>query len=311
MKKYLFKWLSPIISLKEVEGLFGWINTHLRQSGGAPLSAVGQVSIFPLMEPEEALSLTFPLTFPSEVEAEQFREAIWSEYFSTTLHQPHPFAISLLPEEVSKTKKQLCVFDMDSTVINEEVIDELARMKNFYEEVAAITEEAMKGKIDFKQSLFARCGLLRGMPFHEAQNVISELTLSPGASALFESLRSQRVKTAIVSGGFEFALRHYQKQLNVDHIFAHSLIRDDDDVLTGEVEEPIIDAAHKQKLVKMMKSNDSVTTEATVTIGDGANDVMMMSEAGMSVSFCGKPKLVQIANTLILNRNLLWLKHLI
>ena len=311
IQKYSFKWLSPILSQKEVEGLFSWINTHLRQNGGFPLSALTDVSVFPVFDPEEALSLSFPLTFPSNTEAEAFREAIWSEHFAMTLHSPSPFAFSLVPEAVAKTPKQLCVFDMDSTVINEEVIDEIARAKNLYEEVSLITEEAMKGKLDFKQSLIARCGLLRGMPYHEALNIISELSLSPGTEKLFEHLRSKQVKTGIVSGGFEFVLKHFQKQLLVDQVYAHSLLRDDDDQLTGEIEEPIIDAAYKKKLVAMMKKNYVVSTEATVTIGDGANDVMMMSEAGVSVSFCGKPKLTHISNTVILHRNLLWLKHLL
>ena len=129
-------------------------------------------------------------------------------------------------------------------------------------------------------------------------------------------LRTEQIKTAVVSGGFEFILKHFQKLLFIDQVYGHHLETDINEhtqemQFTGAVNEPIIDATYKQKLVTQLKSNYELETNQTVVIGDGANDMLMMGEAGVSVSFCGKPKLATVTNTLILNRNLMWVKALI
>ena len=253
----------------------------------------------------------FSIEFITPAEAETFRHELWDELLSSKFAGPAPYAVSFLPKAVSETSKRLAVFDMDSTVINQEVIDEIARKFGLYEQIAAITEEAMQGKLDFKQSLMKRCGLLKGMPFSKAESIVPELSLSPGGEELMRTLREQGLKTAIVSGGFQFVLKHFQQKLSIDEIHAHHLNRDASEALDGTVSEPIIDAEGKRGLVQEMKQRYQAPKEATITVGDGANDMLMMTEAGMSVSFCGKPKLASVANTLILQRNLLWLKHLI
>ena len=119
------------------------------------------------------------------------------------------------------------------------------------------------------------------------------------------------MKTAVLSGGFEFILKHFQKQLFLDQVYGNVLATDEDECFTGEVEEPVVDAEYKQKLVERLKVNYRMKASETVVIGDGANDLLMMREAGTSISFCGKAKLSAQVNSLILDRNLLWIKALI
>ncbi len=302
-----------------METLFQWLNTHLQQALAPPILSISKLKIIPLLEPvidnESPLLILFPCSL-TPVQAEQLRETVWTELFADLTPGPRPYAVSIQSESLSNTPKKLAVFDMDSTLINEEVIDELARELGLYEQVAQITDEAMQGTLDFKSSLKKRCRLLAGLSKDQALGIIQHLHVSPGAEALLTFFRSQSAHTAVVSGGFEFILKHFQKQLFLDQVYGHSLEtmrhpHTDEIHFTGHVEDPIIDANYKQKLVAQLKVNYSCSLDETVVIGDGANDIKMMTEAGTSISFCGKPKLASMVNTLIFNRNLLWVKALI
>jgi phosphoserine phosphatase SerB len=305
-------WISPIISQNELEELYHWVNLHLHDSGLLPLISFSKIKTTLVFEPEEALKLQFQIENPGTPHAlERFKEGLWSEIFAGSQPGPLPFALSIQSARLQSTPKRLACFDMDSTLIDQEVIDEIAREAGFFEEVSSITEQAMQGKLDFAQSLRARVGLFRGMEKHQATAIIPSLTVSPGGEKLLGNFRALGMKTAVVSGGFEFILKHFEKSLFLDHVFGNALTTDDEDRLTGEVEAPIVDASYKQTLVRQMKSNYGFTRDETITIGDGANDILMMDEAGLQVSFCGKPKLSAHTNTLILHRNLLWLKSLI
>jgi phosphoserine phosphatase len=305
MISYVLKLISPLTSEKETDALVARVMGRVAEVSGHSETRVSEKSL------SAAVLHQFSIEFLSPAEAETFRHELWDELMNRSFAGPAPYAVSFVSKAVAETPKRLAVFDMDSTVINQEVIDEIARKFGLYEQIAVITEEAMQGKLDFKQSLIKRCGLLKGMPFSKAESIIPELTVSPGGDELMQTLRAKGLRTAIVSGGFEFVLRHFQKQLQVDEVHGHHLNRDANNALDGTVSEPIIDAERKKWLVAQMKQQNHISKEATLTVGDGANDIQMMGEAGMSVSFCGKPKLAMIANTLILQRNLLWLKHLI
>jgi len=304
MIPYVLKLITPPLAEKETENVIARVMGGASEVSGHSQSRVTEKAL------PSAVLHEFALDFFSPTEAETFRKEIWSAILAGAWPAPRPFAISFLPKPVAERSKKLAVFDMDSTIIDQEVIDELARAFDLGDRVAEITEAAMQGRIDFQESLRERCQLLAGMPFTKAASIIPGLSVSAGGTELIRFLKSQSIHTAIVSGGFEFVLKHFQTLLGVDEIHAHRLIRDDGDVLTGKVEEPIIDAEGKRALVAEMKSRLGITREETITIGDGANDLLMMNEAGMSVSFCGKPKLAAVANTLILHRNLLWLKML-
>ena len=312
IETYELIWISPILSQTETEGLFHWVNLHLTDARLRPLISFSKIKVEVLTDPKEALKIHFQVSsvgVPHSVDL--FKESIWSEILAGSQPGPKPYALSLQPTITLRTPKKLVCFDMDSTIINEEVIDEIARTAGFYEKVSEITEAAMQGKLDFKSSLKERVKLFQGMPKAQAANIISTLTLSPGAEKLLLLLRNRSIRTAVVSGGFEFILKHFQKQLFLDQVYGNTLPTDDDELLLGEVEEPIVDAEYKQKLVTRMKENYDASDAETVTVGDGANDIPMMGTAGVSVSFCGKPKLAPHVNTLILERNLLWLNPLL
>jgi len=303
-------WISPVLSQSETETLFQWINFHLGQARLKTLSSFSQTRIDFILEPKEALKLHFEVT-PEGVKnaLELFKEAVWSEILAGS--QPTPFVLSLQSKSQLSTPKKLACFDMDSTLINEEVIDEIARNAGFYDQVSKITEAAMQGHLDFKESLKERVKLFKGMPQAEVMAMIQALSLSAGAEKLLSRLRSKSIRTAVVSGGFQMILNHFQKMLFLDHSYGNTLKVDDEERLVGEVEDPIVDASFKRAQVSALKKKYSASLAETIAVGDGANDIPMMSEAGVSVSFCGKPKLAAHVNTLILDRNLLWLMHLI
>jgi phosphoserine phosphatase len=304
MIQFVLKLISPAFSEKDTEALVAWVMGYAETVGH------NQERINDKALPPATLH-QFTLAFQQPDEPDLFHQQLFKQLLNKSFPAPLPYAVSMATKQVAETPKRLVVFDMDSTVINQEVIDEIARRFGLYDEVAAITEEAMQGQLDFKQSLARRCELLKGMPFSKAESILAELTLSPGADLLIDELHSRTIKTAIVSGGFDFVLKYFQQQLLVDEVHGHHLHRDSSGALLGTVEAPIIDAERKKHLVSEMKQKYQATFEQTVTIGDGANDMLMMGEAGTSVSFCGKPKLAEVCNTLILQRNLLWLKYLI
>ncbi|NDG85791.1 MAG: phosphoserine phosphatase SerB [Proteobacteria bacterium] len=309
-------WISPILPHSELEQLYRWVNQHLEESGLQPLASFNRIRTSMLFEPSEALRLAFAIEDRPEDSRNsphaisRLKESLWSEIFAGSQPLAPPLALSLRPRRLDAIRKKLICFDMDSTLINEEVIDEIARQAGVYDEISAITEQAMQGKLDFTQSLKARVSLFRGLPKDQAGAIVSSLHVSPGGEVLLQHLRSQGLKTAVVSGGFDFILRHFQKQLFLDHAYGNTLVLDEDDRFTGAVEDPVVDARYKQKLVAQLKTNYGFSTDETVTVGDGANDVLMMDEAGISVSFCGKPRLSAHTNTLILDRNLMWIKPL-
>ncbi len=316
MPSYYLKWIGPVLPQTHtqgaglsVEGLFAWVNEHLSKVGAPILLSNSGVTFMPRFEPKESLHICYALSFENHDQAEDFRTSLWDEHLSEM--SSLPYALSFVSEEASKIPKRLCVFDMDSTLIDQEVIDELARMKGVFEEISILTEAAMRGELDFTQSLKARVAYLKGMPLFEARTLLTSLTLSPGADDLLRTLHHQNTFTAVVSGGFDFVLNHFQRQLGLGQVHAHHLLTDEDGMLTGEVEEPIIDAVGKQKFVHDLKERQNCTSAQTIVVGDGANDILMMKEAGLSVSFCGKPKLANEVNTLIFDRNLLWIKHLL
>lgn len=295
-----------------MEGLFHWVNVHLTQAGIAPISSFSKIKTEFLNEPEEALKFTFDIRpLGRENSLEGLRESIWSEIFSQLTPGPLPHLVSLHPLAVGQATKKVICFDMDSTLIDQEVIDEIGRLIGKYEDIARVTELAMQGKIDFVAAFLERIKLFKGLPRREAERVIGQLTVSAGGEKLLGHARFNGIKTMVVSGGFQFILNHFKNTLYLDQAFGNQLVTDENDTFTGEIEPPLVDGKYKRTFLAQMRDNYRASREETVAVGDGANDVLMMEEAGLSVSFCGKPKLSAHANTLVLQRNLLWLKALI
>lgn len=194
----------------------------------------------------------------------------------------------------------LCVMDMDSTLINIECIDEIADMLNIKPQVAEITENAMRGEIDFATSLKKRVALLKGLDESALQRVIDErLQLNPGAQAWIAACKENGIKTMVVSGGFTLFANHIKNLLGLDYAVANTF-EIIDGKLTGNILGDIVDAQRKaDELVKLRDSLD-LSASQTIAIGDGANDLKMMSVASIGVAYHAKP-VVQAQATYALN----------
>lgn len=196
---------------------------------------------------------------------------------------------SFMQEDKKLSDFKLLVMDMDSTLITIECIDEIADMHGLKNEVAAITEAAMRGELDFRESLTQRVALLKGLEASALQQVFDErLLLSLGANELLAGAQAAGLKTVLVSGGFTFFTDRLRQQLTFDLARANEL-EIKDDKLTGRVIGPIIDASEKRHTVEMQAQALGVPTSAAIVMGDGANDLEMMSVAGLSVAFRAKP----------------------
>ncbi|MCP5128483.1 MAG: phosphoserine phosphatase SerB [Pseudomonadales bacterium] len=190
--------------------------------------------------------------------------------------------------------RRLVVFDMDSTLIEAEVIDELARVAGVGEQVSAITERAMRGELDFSESFRARVALLKGLPETALEQVAGELKVTEGAEHLLSTLRTLGYRTAILSGGFTYFARFLQRRLGIDDIHANELDIADGQV-TGRVVGPIVDGARKAQLLRQLAQEQNIDLQQVIAVGDGANDLPMLSIAGLGIAFRAKPLVKQSA----------------
>ena len=203
---------------------------------------------------------------------------------------------------VYRRHKRLAVFDMDSTLIQQEVIDEIARTLGLSDQVSAITERAMNGELDFEASLRARCALLKGVKSTVWEDLKPIITLTPGAQNLINALKRLGYKTAVLSGGFTPLASWLAELLALDYAFAnHLVVSEDGKTLSGELTGEIVHAERKRQHVLDIAEKEGVLLEQVLVVGDGANDLPMMGVAGLGVAFNAKPK-VQLAAPARLNR---------
>jgi phosphoserine phosphatase len=202
--------------------------------------------------------------------------------------------IAFQRESLFRRNRRLFAFDMDSTLIQAEVIDELAKMAGVGDQVVQITEAAMRGELDFKQSFTRRVGLLRGLPEDRILDLLDTIPLVEGADRLIGTLKMLGYKTAILSGGFTFFARHLQSRLGIDYVFANELDIVDGAV-SGEVKTEIVDGAKKADLLRQIAGQENISLDQVVAVGDGANDLPMLGIAGMGIAFRAKPLVRQSA----------------
>lgn len=196
--------------------------------------------------------------------------------------------ISIQEDNAFRRTRRLVCFDMDSTLIEAEVIDELAKHAGVGDQVAAITESAMRGEIDFKESFRQRMALLKGLSGEVLEHIADDLPIMDGAERLFKNLRVYGFKIAILSGGFTFFGEYLQKKLGVDYVYANKL-ECENGKLTGNVIEPVIDGNMKAELLNKIAKKEGISKQQIVAVGDGANDLPMLSEAGLGIAFRAKP----------------------
>lgn len=196
--------------------------------------------------------------------------------------------IAFQKDSAFRRNRRLVVFDMDSTLIESEVIDELAREAGVYDQVAAITERAMRGELDFNESFRQRVALLQGLDEDALERVRRQLRLTEGAERLITTLKALGYRTAIVSGGFTWFGRYLQNRLGIDHVHANELDIEDGKV-TGRVVEPIVNGQRKAELLEDIAKAEGISLEQVIAVGDGANDLPMLSIAGLGIAFRAKP----------------------
>jgi phosphoserine phosphatase len=208
------------------------------------------------------------------------------EYIIKLRDQLSTYCIDLLylTKLISQNKKSLFVFDMDSTLIQEEIIDEIARINNVYNEVAYITEEAMQGKLDFSESLIKRCSLLKGSHINIFETLYKNITLNPGVERFIEFCKNNDIFFVVLSGGFSPILEMFKNEFNITDFRANSL-EILDNHLTGNLNGEIIDKVKKKEYLLFFKNKYNIDSCQVIAIGDGSNDLMMLQEAGIGIGY--------------------------
>jgi phosphoserine phosphatase len=214
------------------------------------------------------------------------------------LRQIHPFDINALPADFDPTQMRLLLMDMDSTLISIECIDEIADFLAIKPQVAAITEAAMRGEIDFETSLKRRIALIHGLDDSALQHVYNErLQLNPGAEDMLAGLKQRGIRTALVSGGFTYFTERLQQRLDLDYALANELAFDGDGKLTGIANDVIVGARRKADFLAELCQLNDIQPQQVIAMGDGANDLLMMQQAGLSVAYHAKPTVQEQAMT--------------
>jgi phosphoserine phosphatase len=258
---------------------------NLLASHGANIENIRRLSHGELSSLEVALSIM-------DSNVSNLKEALLSQLSENSVD------IALQRESLTRRNKRLVVLDMDSTLIQAEVIDEVAKLHGVLPEVSAITHQAMHEGLDFSESLRCRVALLKGFKTAELHTLVRSLELTPGARDLVKVLKSLGYQIGIISGGFEQAASYLKDQLGLDFAHANKLV-EQDGCLTGEVLLPIVDAKRKADLLDIIAQSKRIPLEQTIAIGDGANDALMLAKAGLGIAYHAKPILKKTADTTI------------
>jgi phosphoserine phosphatase len=197
---------------------------------------------------------------------------------------------SFQKDDMYRRMRRLICFDMDSTLIKTECIDELAERAGVGDKVKAITARAMRGEIDFKESFTERVALLKGLDVKVMKDIAEKLPMTEGVDRLMSVLKRCGYKIAILSGGFTYFGEYLQRRYGIDYVYANELEIGDDGKLTGHYVGEIVDGKRKAELLKLIAQVEKVNLAQTIAVGDGANDLPMISEAGLGIAFHAKPK---------------------
>lgn len=227
------------------------------------------------------------------------RELMQSKLMHLASEQEIDF--SFQRDDMYRRMRRLICFDMDSTLIQTECIDELAARAGVGDKVKAITERAMRGEIDFKESFTERVALLKGLDVSVMQDIAEHMPITEGADRLMSVLKRCGYKIAILSGGFTFFGEQLRRRYGIDYVYANELEIDENGKLTGRYVGDIVDGKRKAELLKLIAQVEQVNLAQTIAVGDGANDLPMISEAGLGIAFHAKPRVKATAQQSINN----------
>ncbi len=211
--------------------------------------------------------------------------------------------VSLREEDVFNKPKRVVVFDCDNTLIQGEVIDEMAEIAGVGAMVKAVTAKAMNGEMEFNDAILERIRLLKGMTEKQLESIFNSLALTPGAEDLIATLHFMGYKVAVISGGFSFFTNYLKERLNLDYVFANEL-EIIDGVVTGKIKGRIVDAESKAEILKQIAENENISPDQIVAVGDGANDRFMLENAGLAIAFNPKDALKKYSDGMLSNDNI-------
>jgi len=211
--------------------------------------------------------------------------------------------IIVQPEDISRFRKRLVVFDMDGTIVDSEIIDELAKAAGVGKRVSELTAQGMRGEIDFKESLKKRVAMLRGLSENTLQRIRDEMRLTHGSEELINALKSMGYKIALISGGFTYFTDALKERLGFDYAYANDLVIKNGKV-TGEIKGRVIDSKRKAEIMNELAKRENISREDIIAIGDGANDQIMLKNAGLGIAFNAKEVLKKVADGSITKNNL-------
>jgi phosphoserine phosphatase len=276
---YIITLMSDVFSVEQIFQLI-----QLLGDNDVSICAIENLSgVHPANEDQQSTSLHVEFHVScTQTSMEQVRRSLHN--FSND----HLADVTIQAARNNNLPARLVVFDMDSTLIDAEVIDELALEAGVGQEVAAITESAMRGEIDFQKSFSARVALLEGLSAQVLQSVADRLQFNPGAETLINRLKRLGFKTAIISGGFGFFAQHLKSLLGIDYIFANQLDIADG-VVTGKVVGDVIDGVRKAQILREIAAKEGLDLQQVVAVGDGANDLPMLEIAGLGIAYKAKP----------------------
>jgi phosphoserine phosphatase len=228
-------------------------------------------------------SLDIAATSSAQVKLEKIKFELMN------LSNIHRIDAAFMRDNVFRFNKRLIVFDMDSTLIQAEVIDEMAEVFGIGDKVKQITERAMNGELNFDDALRERVALLKGLDRKRMEEIFHRLPLTPGAEKFLKTVKKLGFKTAIVSGGFRYFAENLRQKLGIDYAFANEL-EWDGDKLNGKVKGQIVNAQQKAFILELLAQQEHIDLEQVVAVGDGANDLPMLAKAGLGIAFHAKDK---------------------
>jgi phosphoserine phosphatase len=278
LRRYVVTAIGGSIGAGELQA----IATELAQHGA-------NVERITRLSRQQLIALEIVVALPAETAPEALKHALLG------LGVRSAFDVALQREGLFRRSKRLVVMDMDSTLIRIEVIDELARAAGVVDRVSAITERAMRGEMDYDESLRQRLALLKGLDVAVLEKIAANLPLTEGAETLVKVLRRLGYRTAVLSGGFSIAAQALKARLGLDEAFSN-VLEIEHGKLTGRVVGPIVNGARKAQLLEEIARREGILLDQVIAIGDGANDLPMLERAGLGVAFHAKPKVQKAAH---------------